>query len=556
LGKFIFNGHSNIKKINDYMLNRKFTICIYTLFLFSLNINILDAQDKGNSRLAKRIEPIAKEYFRIGDYKRALEGYLLLDSISPDNTNYNYHLGICYLNSNNKSKAYPYLEFAYNQPDAPANIFLELGQAYHYGHEFEKAMIFYDSYKKQIKFGPDADKKKDELVLIDQYIQMCRNGQRLVRNPLINMAVINLGPAINNEYTDFAPLINANEDMLIFTSKRQASNKKSDPLTDQFYESIFMSSKIDGKWEQAKYIPEPVFHYDIHDAAVGLSPKGDKLFIYRGGTNNFSTKIEGDIYLSNLKSGKWSEPKLIQEINSPAWESHASISADENVMVFTSDREGGFGKTDIYICRKRLNGQWTNPENIGGYINTPYDEDGPFIHPDGNKIYFSSKGHNSMGGFDVFYSEYQPDKQKWTRAVNMGYPINTADDDIYFVWSADGERAYFSSEREDSYGSSDIYMLTRNDQGTPIAEITGIVADKFEKTPVKAELTLRDLISNHLIGVFDTDDQGNFKMNLKTGRKYNVIIRAQGYQESRVPLELTSVKENTGITKNFDIRKK
>lgn len=514
------------------------------------------AQNNEEDKLAKRLEPLAREYFRIGDYKRALEGYSLLDSIAPDNTDYNYRLGLCYLHSNFKSRAYPYLEFAYNQPDAPANIFYELGQAYQLGDEFDKAIIFYESYKKQIKYGPDADKRQDELMQIDREIQMCRNGQRLVRSPLLNVSVINLGPAVNSQYTDFAPLINARENELIFTSKRPAANKKSDPLTGQYYESVFMCTRENGTWQPAQYIPEPIFHYDVHDAAVGLSPDGNKLFLYRGGNNSFSSRIQGDIYESTLKKNQWSEPTPINEINSTGWESHASIDSSGNVLVFTSDRDGGLGGTDIYICRRKLNGEWSTPENIGGYINTPFDEDGPFIHPDGNKLYFSSKGHNSMGGYDIFYSEYLPDKNRWSRPVNMGYPINTADDDIYFVWSADGERAYFSSEREDSYGDADIYMLVRNDESIPVAEIAGQVTDKYEGTPVKAELSVRDLLSNHLIGVYDTDDQGKYNIKLKAGRKYTIIMRSPGYLETPTPLELKSSEQPFAITQNLEIRKK
>ncbi len=538
------------------MFKNYFSRILVSIVFISMIPAIGYSQDKDSERMAKRIEPIAKEYYRIGDYNRALEGYQMLDSLFPENTEYNYKLGICYLHSNFKSKAYPYLEFAYNQPDAPSNIFFELGRAYQLGDEFDKAIIFYESYNKQLKYSPDADKNQDEIAQIDHYIQMCRNGQRLVRNPLLNVTVVNLGPAINSEYTDFAPLINSAENELIFTSKRPAPGKKSDPLTNQYYESIFISHKVNGIWQPATYIPGPIYHTDIHDAAVGLSPNGKQLFLYRGGSNNLASKIEGDIYMSNLKEGKWSDPQPVTAINSSGWESHASVDSAEDLLVFTSDREGGVGGTDIYYCRKKLNGEWTTPANIGEYINTPYDEDGPFISPDGTKLYFSSKGHDSMGGYDIFYSEYRADKGKWTRPVNMGYPINTADDDIYFVWSADGERAYFSSEREDSYGSADIYMLTRNDQSTPIASLTGKVLEKFENTPVKSEIMVRDLLSNHLIGVYDADDQGNYKMQLKTARKYNIIIRAEGYQEAKSILDLKPSKEPYSLTKDFEIRKK
>jgi len=513
------------------------------------------SQERENQRFAKRIEPIAKEYFRIGDYKRALEGYLVLDSIMPGEADYLYRVGICYLNSSMKSKAYPYLEAAYNHPNAPQNIFLELGRAYHYGGEFEKAMIFYDSYKKQLKFSTDAENNEEDVDQINHYIQQCRNGIRLVREPIMNIEITNLGPEINSEFTDFAPLINKEESFMIFTSKRQATRQtKSDPLTDQFFESVFYSQKSGDNWESAVSIGTPIHHDDLHDAAVGLSPDGAQLFLYRGSDDAFSAKISGSLYQSSFNGGKWSEPRVMDEVNSDGWESHASISEDGNLLVFTSDREGGLGGTDIYFARRKLNKHWTAPENIGGYINTKFDEDGPFIHPDGNKLYFSSRGHNSMGGYDIFYSEYLEDKNRWTRPKNLGYPINTADDDIYFVWSADGERAYFSSERADSYGEADIYLLVRNDDISSTISVNGIVKDKHTESPVSAEIVVREQLNNNLVGIFETKDSGNYRISLKSGRKYVITVRSGGYADLNNVLTLDETSE-ASITQDFLLRR-
>ncbi len=517
----------------------------------------LQAQDKEASRFLKRIEPIADEYYRIGDYNRALEGYLALDSINPDNTKYNYRIGICYLNSNLKSKAYPYLVFVYMQEDAPLTIFYDLARAFHYGMELEKAMVFYESYIKQLKFAPDADENEELITQIERYIQMCRNGLRMVRNPLINTDVLNLGPNINSEYDDFAPLVNKEEDLIIFTSKRpDNANSKTDPLTDQYYENIFYSNKNNGNWQKTISIGPPINNDDLHDAAVGLSPDGTKLFIYRGDDNNFNARVAGDLYVSGAKGRQWTDPVIIRAINSEGWESHASISEDGNILVFTSDREGGMGGTDIYISRRKLNKEWSEPENIGGYINTKYDEDGPFIHPDGNKLYFSSKGHDSMGDYDIFYTEYLKDKNRWTRPENVGYPINTPDDDIYFVWSADGERAWFSSQRADSYGRTDIYMLLRDDEEAEIVAVEGAIKDKVNQSPVGAQITVRDMLSNQLIGIYDTEKaDGLYEMKMRKGRRYLITINSEGYQDLVTELDL-SHQDDMQLVKNFEIRKR
>jgi tetratricopeptide (TPR) repeat protein len=464
------------------------TICRNTLALiiFSLLTVLAFSQDQGTDKFSKRIENIAKEYYRIGDYEKALEGYLMLDSVNPVNTEYNYRIGICYLNSSSTSLAYPYLEFAYQQADAPEGILYELARAYHLGMAFDKAIIMYESYKKQMRFlTPENKSDKFNEAEIDHLIQQCRNGLVLVRDPFLNISVINLGPEINSEYDDFAPLVNKSEDLLIFTSKRKTTdNTKSDPLTGQYYENILVAYLSDGKWTKASSIGPIINQEDIHNSAVGLSPGGELLFIYKGNSGRFTSRISGDLFLSTGGKGKWEKPVKIDAINSRSWESSATISEDGSFLVISSDRQGGYGGTDLYICRKDPDGQWSTPKNMGAYINTRYDEDGPFIHPEGNKLYFSSKGHNSMGGYDIFYTEYQEDKKRWLRPVNMGFPINSADDDVYFVWSADGERAYFSSQREDTYGNSDIYMLTRDDDGSILVKASGEVRDKIDHMPI------------------------------------------------------------------------
>lgn len=526
-------------------------------FLLSiLSLSYLLGQEKADLRFVNRMEPIAREYYRVGEYNKALEGYLVLDSLTPGNTEYNYRIGICYLHSNFKNKAYPFLELAYRQEDAPEDIFFEMGRAYHYGHEFEKAIIFYESYKKELLYHQGVEESTEPMKEIERYIQMCRNGLRLVREPLINVQVVNLGPTVNGPYTDFSPLINRQEDVLIFTSKRPATDHtKSDPLTGQYYEGIFYSTREGETWSKAIPIGAPIQHDNVHDAAVGLAPDGNRLFIYQGDKNPFKANIGGDLYVSELVKDHWTEPVMMDGINSRNWESHASITDQGDIIVFTSDREGGVGGTDIYFSIRDTEGNWSFPENMGEYINTPYDEDGPFIHPDGNKLYFSSKGHNSMGGYDIFFTEYLVEQDRWTRPENVGYPINTADDDIFFVWSADGERAYFSSEREDSFGEADIYMLLRNDTTTQVTEIAGKISDKITGRPAGAEIIVRDMLSNHLIGIYDADEQEEkYHMGLKSGRRYLITIRASGYEDLVEELDL-SAENNHKIELDFQLRK-
>jgi len=537
--------------------NYQLAFLITILFLSTVQPG--HGQDRETSRFSNRIEVLAREYYRIGDYQKALEGFLILDSLNPDNSDYNYHLGICYLNSSQKSKAYPHLEFAYHQEDAPDNILYELARAYHYGMEFEKAIIHYESYQKQIRHEINNVKPDgNEIADIALYIQQCRNGIRLARDPLLNTSVYNMGLEINSEFADFAPLIDKNESLLIFTSKRKASvNTKSDPLTGQYYENVFYSTKADGNWTKVQDIGPPINKEKVHNSAVGLSPKGDLLFLYQGDDNSLSARIAGDLLISRREGDKWGTPDEIQTINSRNWESSATLSEDESILVFSSDREGGYGGTDLYISRKQVNGEWSPPENLGAYINTPYNDDGPFLHPDGNRLYFSSQGHNSMGGYDVFYSEFLEDRDRWTRPVNLGFPINTPDNDIFFVWSADGERAYFSSQRSDTYGDTDIYILIRDDKDNILVNACGVVTDKINHLPVAAEIIVRDLWNNNLIGIFDSNNvSGVYSMELKAGRKYSVTVRAAGYTDVIQILEVPQGVNMGEVVKNVTLTRK
>jgi len=537
------------------MGRRKFQISLILIFLNLFSVQAY-SQDKEAERFSNRIENIAIEYYRIKDYEKALEGYLMLDSIHPGNTLYKYRIGISYLNSSTKSLAYPYLEFVYQQEDAPEDIFFELARAYHIGMEFDKAIIMYESYKKQIQFlNPEDRSNKANETETDHYIQQCRNGLRYVREPFINTSIYNLGPNINSEYDDFAPLLNKSEDLLILTSKRNATKEtKSDPLTGQYYENVFISHLSNGSWQEVSSIGQPINQDNIHNSAVGLSPEGDLLFLYIGDDDRFSSRISGDLYLSSSQNGQWENPIKMDVINSKFWESSATVSQDESILVISSDRQGGYGGTDLYISEKDQAGNWSTPENLGAYINTKYDEDGPFLHPDGNKLYFSSKGHSSMGGYDIFYTEYLEDKKRWTRPVNMGFPINSPDDDVYFVWSADGERAYFSSQREDTYGKTDIYMLVREDAENVLVKVKGEVRDKIDHSPVKAEIIVRDEMNNNLIGIFQTvEKDGNFSILLVSGRKYKIAIEAQGYRNEDFPLNVEQESDPSGIIKNVTL---
>ena len=317
-------------------------------------------------------------------------------------------------------------------------------------------------------------------------------------------------------------MISADESMLAFTSRRigtgGAANKT---VKDEFLEDIWVCYRGPyGTWTKAKSISRSI-NTNENEATIGLSADGQQLYVYR------DDKGDGNIYLSTLDGDFWNSPVKIDEtINSKKWEPSACVSADGTIMYFVSDRPGGLGGRDIYQSHKLPNHTWSEPENLGPTINTPYDEDSPFIHPDGTTFFFSSTGHNSMGGFDVFYST-KVANNVWTKPINIGYPINTTDDDIYFVTSSDGRRAYFSSFRPEGKGEKDIYMVS---MPKPIVKSIAILVGYLKSrdgSPIPKNSLITTKSSDGLI-VSNTANEasGKFIQSLFPGKSYEVSIKA------------------------------
>ncbi|HTE32861.1 MAG TPA: OmpA family protein [Chryseolinea sp.] len=368
----------------------------------------------------------------------------------------NYEAGRMHLRTVGKDRAATYLLRVYRQ-DPAYRFDLEywIGRSYQYGENFSKALQFYNLYKEKLaKKSTYQGKDKIDQATIDRAIFECENGQEFVSNPG-NFSIVNIGREINSEFEDYAPVLNENEDEIVFTTRRREDNLNQNVFDDNKpYEDIFSSKKTNGIWSYAKNLG-PVVNNPYHDSNVALSANGNILFLFKdeGG---------GDIFFCERdKGGEWGAPVPMPGIiNSSFEEKSVTISRDEKTLYFSSNRPGGFGGLDIYRATKDSKGEWTNVKNLGAKINTDMDDDGPFIDYDGVTLYFSSKGRKGMGGFDVFKTSVDPKTNEWSEPVNLGYPINTPDDDIYIVFSKDGKRAYYSSVREDGIGYTDIYLIT------------------------------------------------------------------------------------------------
>lgn len=502
-------------------------------------------------------------------YRKAIPYLQAANDFNPNNSYLNYQLGLAYFNSDKKYKCGEFFIKAYElNPEVSPDILFFVGTGYHLKAEWESAIKYYNKFKQS--------DESDELFsrLAQKKIEECENGQDLSLNPT-RVWIDNLGEEVNSSYSDFAPVITADERELYFTSRREdASGGNMDEMRE-YYEDIYVAKKPLGaeEWSKAENLGAPI-NTEKHDATVGISPDGQKLLIYRS-----KKKAGGDIYYSEKgENDSWGEPTPFgSNINSNKHEPDASISFDGKKLYFSSDMEGGYGMHDLYVSNwDEEKQEWGKPENLGPNINTQFDERGPFIHPDNYTLYFSSGGHNNIGGLDVFTSKLE--EGVFSRPKNIGMPINSPDDDVYFVVTGNGRYAYYSSFKEDGVGEKDIYLVTLlGDEKIPLTAqdflsmfdtesfnvlenpnenkpiVKGEITD-ISGNPIKTDLKVLDADGN-LIKTISPDEDGNFAFGLKYDTKYILKSEKNGYEKFEKRILLPAQKERSYFTQNVQLNK-
>jgi tetratricopeptide (TPR) repeat protein len=476
--------------------------------LFTLTILLTFLQAK--PIYAQRPDPAdADEHYRHQNFVDALIVYKKLLKAEPSNPLYNFRAGVSILlTDRDKKEAVNYLEIAAKN-NADPEAYYYLGLAYHYNLQFDEAREAFNKYKQQGK-GNHQDE-------VDRRIEMVNNAEKLVPAP-INVTFTNVGPNINTEYPDYYPFITKDESMMVWTARRNDVVGRTREFDGYYSSDIYMSTVENGEWTPAKNL-KTLVNSTYDEQAVGLSADGTQLFIYFDDIKNV-----GDIYISYYSKGKFrKKEKFSEAVNSKGFESSATISPDGNTLLFASRRPGGFGGKDIYITRKLPTGEWAEPQNIGDVVNTPYDEDFPNLFFDGKTMYFASEGHNSIGGFDIFKTVWDPETNTWSKPENIGYPINTPENNMTISFTEDARHAYISCWRKDSYGFLDIYRVTFEDLGDNQTVLKGqIFEDSLSTTP----------ITDAFISVTDNRTQeeiGQYMPNNKTG-KYVIILKPGSYE--------------------------
>ena len=470
----------------------------------------------------------AESWILFESYQDALPLYQQLLKSYPDNANFKYRIGQCYINiPGEKVKAISYLEDAvknidpkykegkFNETGAPYDALYYLANAYRINNQIDKALRAYELFKKNL------NSEVYDTTIVNFQIQSCKNARELMKMPLF-VKEKNLGSIINSSNNDYNPVVSDKEDLIVF-SRSQA-----------FYDALLYSTKVKGVWTEPQNMNE-LLKVDRDLFPTSISKDGKDLYLYS------SADYDGIIYTSRFENGTWSPiVKLNDNINTKYWESHATISHDNKKLYFTSNRKGTFGGLDIYVSNRDSTGDWGPAVNLGPVINTPYNEESPFLSDDDKTLFFSSRGHFNMGGYDIFYSTLL-DNGEWSVPLNVGYPLNTTDDDVFFKPMHEGYEGYMARELPGGFGKQDIYHIEIFSKDHPrkffvrgMVKVADLISSMNDSVKVSA-MNIKN--PNQTMIVYSNPKTGEYEFQLPQG-DYQISYEGDGGEKVVRKLDL------------------
>ena len=474
--------------------------------------------------------------------------------INPNSANYHYRKGYIVLDSRRDFEtAFPYLIFATSsinknydmysakEKSAPTDVYYHLARCYHLDEQLDKAKEFYQ------KFIDNTNPKSELVPKATLRLIQCDVAKELINNPK-KATVKNIGEVINTQYPEYSPVISLDGSSLYFTSRRQWEDQSTDdyrdPQLNQYPEDIYVSYQDmeTTKWTKPRRLE--FCEGRLNEASVTVSSDERIIYTYEDRTG------AGDLYFSDFERNEFQYLKRLgyKDVNTKFWETHCTVTPDGQQMYFTSDRPGGFGKRDIYRVVKLPNGEWSEPINLGPTINTEEDEDCPFIAVDNKTLYFSSNGKTSMGDFDIFVS-VRDDKDVWSIPINLGYPINSTGDDVFYTTTADGLTGYLTSFRKKGFGEKDIYQIHNDYMGIKNAAVLKGRIYTSDGSPipesVRMELKCKNCEDNTVLSMYPRIRDGKFINSLQPCREYSISFYVDSTSSS-VYSESFSTKCNAG----------
>ncbi len=471
-----------------------------------------------------------------------------------DKLAYSY-LGYAYYSEKKYDKAIQVYEYSlHNFPDINTGHCIRmLAFCYNAIANYEKSMEYcelYQSLMEQLKKWNIFSKENEENEQTILYIRK-KNEQELksisVRNQLKSnpiQAKITLLSTLNNITDDIAPYITLDESTLYFTSYRKRENSSYNNQTEQWDGNILVSTSHNGglSWSAPTSIHSNI-NTNNQEGPCTLTADGNTMYYYTWFENT-----GGDIAESKLENGVWSKPKRLSDaINTNLWESQPAISPDGNLLIFVRS-EGYAQPSDLWYSTKDASGKWTMAKNMGNVVNTPMSEMSPYLHTDGKTLYFSSNGHATMGGYDIFKTVLQADGT-WSKPENVGYPINSEKDDQYFVLNASGTKGYFSSNRDSPRNKMNLYQseLPEEFRTQHTIVLSGYIKDEVNDIPLVCKIQIEDLSTHTVVQTIYSSANGKFSLVLSQGKKYGIKIEKKNYESKYAIFE---------VNKNFQSIKK
>jgi len=540
----------------------RFSFLILGLFIYSF---VLGQKDKkgnvfSNAGDAAKIFS-AKQKVYAGEYVSALNAFREVEKDNQNNAAIKYYIGLCYYNLNQVANAKQSLQKALEiNVDVKPETHLVMGKVYQAEENFDMAIQEY----KLFKASPVENKESQEDG--ETYLSQCENAKLLIASP-VPVVITNLGAEINSKYDDKNPCITADGNRIVFTTRRpETTNDVMDVEGDgKYFENVY-TAVLDSStrsFTKAGNVSSAI-NTKAHDACTSISPDGKQIFIYYNDLKD-KQKRGGSVYVSKTANGKWKTPETLgKPINSSYWEGGACVSSDGKRYFFSSERPGGFGSSDIWMVEKVNKKEWGDAVNLGGQINTAYDEAGMFLAPDGKTLFFCSNGPKSMGGYDVFKTVYE--KGKWSTPVNVGYPINSCGKEGQLTISADARYAYVSSDRKGGFGENDLYKIDLKDYAILEADwkkkvsnglsiLKGTIREGYEGYGMQdVEVIVKD-DQNNQIAATNTNENGEYFFTM-LGGKYSLLIKKKGFVDISENIELgTSEKETVILEKGYLLKK-
>ncbi len=502
---------------------KEIVVCVLLLGIgnqsFGQDINVSKVQNK------------ADKLFQFRNYDEAQLLYLELEKAGAEVEDLDYKIAKCLKESdkiNDRVRSVIYFErIDIGQfKNLPHNYYMDFGDAYIDNEQIEQALGMYNKHLALVK------NDRREVSIIERKIVQGKNAYGIMRIPK-NVVIENLGNGINSEYTEYNPVLSADESILAFTALRPKKSKTGESVAEE----INISYNTTGAWSMPDRID---IKTQNNYGTAGISSDGQKMLIFIGDQSS------GSIYQIEKEGDSWSSPKpLGKNVQSKYLESTASMTPDNKTIYFASNRPGGYGGLDIYKSDLQKDGTWGKAENLGSTVNSKDNEDSPFIHPNMSLLFFTSDGQNGVGGNDIYKTELQGGK--WLQPKNMGYPINTTANDNYFTLIADGTRGYFSSDRKGGFGGQDIYSMDMPEdyETIPLTMIKGRILDADTGKPLSTQIYMIDTDTKEKIDyVYHPNKKtGDYLVILPPNKSYDMIIKSEGFLPYTLNIDVPNQKE-------------